>query len=146
MYRHTQIGWVTLLSLLAATVYCMVFALVLRDEPGVQAITIPMAVLFGVLTVMFATLTVTVADGEVELVFGPGPIRKRVRLAEVSSCREVSNPWWWGWGIRFTPHGWLFNVSGGQGVEISLKGGGAFRIGTDDPEGLCRAIRENLPR
>jgi len=54
----------------------------------------------------------------------------------------VKNPWYYGWGIRFTPHGWLYNVSGLHAVEIELKNGKKYRIGTDVPENLEKAIRE----
>ncbi len=38
------------------------------------------------------------------------------------------------------PWGWMFNVSGLDAVDIELKDGGRFRIGTDEPEELVRAI------
>jgi hypothetical protein len=41
-----------------------------------------------------------------------------------------------------TPHGWLYNVAGRGAVEITLKGGRRFRIGTDEPERLCYAIQQ----
>ncbi|MEJ2284164.1 MAG: hypothetical protein P8X85_11275 [Desulfobacterales bacterium] len=42
----------------------------------------------------------------------------------------------YGRNIRLTPHGWLFNVSGLHAVEIPLRSGKKYRMGTDDPEGL----------
>ena len=41
-------------------------------------------------------------------------------------------------------NGWLFNVSGLQAVEIFLRSGKKYRIGTDEPERLVEAIRANL--
>jgi hypothetical protein len=80
-------------------------------------------------------------DGEsVRVWFGPGVIRKRIALAEISSWRAVRNPWYVGWGIRAGPRGMIWNVSGFDAVELDLAGGRHFRIGTDEPEVLVRAI------
>lgn len=42
---------------------------------------------------------------------------------------------------RMTPHGWFYNVSGLSAVEIKLKTGIKYRIGTDVPQELEEAIR-----
>ena len=38
---------------------------------------------------------------------------------------------------------WLWNVSGFRAVELVFKDGKRFRIGTDEPESLIRAIENN---
>ena len=43
-----------------------------------------------------------------------------------------------------TPHGVLYNVSGFDAVEIKLRTGKKFRIGTDVPQELDAAIRQAL--
>lgn len=55
----------------------------------------------------------------------------------------MKNPWYYGWGIRLPPHGWLFNVSGLDAVEIELAFGRTFRVGTDRPGELAEAIQKN---
>jgi len=57
----------------------------------------------------------------------------------------VKNHWYYGWGIRLTPHGVLYNVSGFYAVELRLRTGKEFRIGTDVPQELDAAIRQALP-
>jgi hypothetical protein len=52
----------------------------------------------------------------------------------------------WGWGIRLTPRGWLFNVSGLDAVELTMTTGKHYRIGTYDPMGLARAIDRVIER
>ncbi|MDY7014940.1 MAG: hypothetical protein SVX43_15355 [Cyanobacteriota bacterium] len=64
-----------------------------------------------------------------------------MRFGHDTEAVAVKNPWYYGWGIRLTPRGWLFNVSGLDAVEISLNSGRHFRIGTDRPRELERAIR-----
>ena len=53
----------------------------------------------------------------------------------------MRNLWYYGWGIRYTPHGWLFNVSGLDAVELELKNGRTWRVGTDEPVELLAAIQ-----
>jgi hypothetical protein len=89
-------------------------------------------------------LTVEIADGELRVIFGPGWSARRERIHDVESVRAVRNPWWYGWGIRFTPHGTLYNVSGRDAVEVRLRSGKQFRVGTDEPEALERALREAI--
>jgi hypothetical protein len=87
---------------------------------------------------------VVIWEEELEARFGPGPIRKRFKLNEIESCQVVKNHWYYGWGIRLTPHGVLYNVSGFHAVEIKLRTGKKFRIGTDVPQELEEAIRQAI--
>jgi len=139
-YRHTQIGTLTL-SALGAGVLIVAAILLVRGPVG------PLPVVLAILvvsTVLFASLTVEIQGGVLTARFGPGPIHKRVPLATIRSCRVVQNPWWYGWGIRLTPHGWLYNVSGFGAVELTLHTGRQLRIGSDEPERLCQAIDQAL--
>jgi hypothetical protein len=58
----------------------------------------------------------------------------------------VKNQWWWGWGIRLIPGGWLYNVSGLDAVELKMKNGRVYRIGTDEPRKLAEFIQAKLGR
>jgi hypothetical protein len=136
-YRHTQFGS-------AIVVTCGAIALVLL----VAALSSPVRSLWIACVVLlisgafFSTLTITIEDGILRASFGPGLIRKRVKLADVASVRPVPVRWWYGWGIHLTPRGWLYNVSGWKAVEITLRNGRRFCLGTDEPENLQKAIQE----
>jgi hypothetical protein len=91
---------------------------------------------------LFGSLTVEVDREAIRLRFGVGLVRKRIPLAGFRSWREVRNPWSAGWGIRLFPGGVLWNVSGLDAVELVLADGRRFRVGTDEPAELVRAIRE----
>lgn len=139
-YRHTQIGWL-LLGILGV-VSLVVLSLV--ATAGLDLVLlIPLAIVLLVLTV-FSTLTVSVTDEVLEAKFGVGPIRKRVTLADVRGFRVVRNRWYYGWGIRYIPGGWLYNVSGLSAVELRLRNGKLVRIGTDEPEALRLALSRVL--
>ena len=89
---------------------------------------------------LFSSLTVIVDDQAVRWHFGPGFWRKSIALDEISGVRSVRNKWWYGWGIRITPHGWLYCVSGLEAVELQTADGKTLRIGTAEPERLRLAI------
>jgi hypothetical protein len=109
---------------------------------------IPLILLAPLAVALFLTLTVRVTVAEVDVRFGPGWIGKTIPMNEIMSVRQVENPWYWGYGIRFwgdaEGSGWLYNVSGPHGVELRMRDGSRFRIGTDDPHGLEAAIKEAL--
>jgi hypothetical protein len=136
MYRHTQIGYLTLIVLLVAALG--IFALGPRSP---LPVTIAVAVLLLISAVLFSSLTVEISDGELRIHFGPGFWRKRYALTEVAGADVTRSSWWEGWGIRITPRGMLYNVSGTDAVEIKLRSGQRLRIGTDEPEALAQALR-----
>ena len=70
---------------------------------------------------LFDSLTVKVSRTYISLKFGIGIIRKRFSVVDVLNAAIVRNRWYYGWGIRLTPHGWLYNVSGLDAVEIHLR-------------------------
>jgi hypothetical protein len=99
-------------------------------------------VLLLVAMVVYSSLTVVVTDEALEARFGPGLVRRRYQLVDIASSKAVRNHWYYGWGTRFTPHGWLYNVSGLDAVEVEFNTGKTVRIGTDEPEALDGAIQE----
>jgi hypothetical protein len=94
--------------------------------------------------VLFHSLTVVISGDELVMQFGLGVIRKRFKLNEISSCQTVRIPWYYGWGIRTTPQGTVFRVSGFDAVRIRLITGKEYLIGTDVPRELEEAIRQAI--
>ena len=80
--------------------------------------------------------------------FGYGIFRKRFELKEIASAKAVKNHWYYGWGIRvwFRPRMVIFNVSGFNAVEIKMKNGKLYRIGTDEPKDLEYAILQSIEK
>ncbi len=137
-YEHTQVGYLVIAAMAAV----MVLIGVVLANAGINWIAIAVLVIIAVALVLFSSLTVVIWEEELEARFGPGPIRKRFKLNEIESCRVVKNHWYYGWGIRLTPHGVLYNVSGFHAIELKLRTGKKFRIGTDVPQELEEAIRQ----
>ena len=139
-YEHTQVGY----FIIVAIVVAMVAIGIILAITGFNLIAIAVLVVLAVALVLFPSLTVVVWKEELVVQFGPGVIRKRFKLNEIESCRAVKNPWYYGWGIRLTPHGILFRVSGFHAVQIKLITGKEYLIGTDVPQELEEAIIQTI--
>ena len=140
-YRHTQIGYL-LIILYGGVVIFIGYLNVLKGFNNLFAL----AALIVLLVVLkfFSSLTVTVDDQVIKIQFGLGVFPKVFQLKDIESCAAVKNPWYYGWGIRYTPRGWLFNVSGYSAIELQMNNGKRYRIGTDEPDRLASAISEAL--
>ena len=139
-YKHTQVGYLIIVVMAAV----MVLIGIVLANAGINWIAVGVLVVIALALVLFSSLTVVIREEELEVRFGPGLIRKRFKLNEIESCQVVKNHWYYGWGIRLTPHGILYNVSGFYAVEIRLLTGKKYRIGTDVPRELEAAIRSSL--
>lgn len=106
------------------------------------AITAIMALILFILA-SFGWLTVSVDEQQVAIKFGWGIFRKKLSASEIASVAQVKNHWYYGWGIRlwFWPKTWIYNVSGFDAVEIRMKNGKIYRVGTDEPKKLETVIR-----
>jgi len=140
-YRHTQVGYLIAAAMAIAAIVVIVSILRQFAWPGMIVLGILLAV-----GVCFCCLTIQITDGLLVWSFGPGILRWKVRIEDIASVEPVRNCWCYGWGIRYTPHGWLYNVSGLWAVEIRLRNGKVFRLGTDQPEILAKALMDQVVR
>jgi len=137
-YEHTQIGHVIIWSLVAIILIASGGLISHRTPPIIVSIVLLVCL------VLFYRLKITIQEDFLCASFGPGIIRKRLRLAEIVECEPIRIRWWYGWGIHLTPRGWLYNVSGFDAVAITLRDGKKFAFGTNDPHGLAAAIRDSI--
>ena len=139
-YKHTQIGYL-LITLYSIVVLVLGYFNIMANF---HPLTLIGLIIILIILGTFSRLTVTVDDQIIKIQFGFRIIRKTFPLKEIEACRVVRNPWYYGWGIRFTPRGWLFNVSGFSAIELRMKNGKLYRIGTDEPNNLAKALNEVL--
>ncbi len=139
-YRHTQIGYI----IIAALVLVLLLITVVMALSVFSWIAFAGVCVLVICLLSFSFLTVMIQDNTLNVRFGPGIISKKFYLKDIQSCQVVKNRWFYGWGIHLTPHGWLYNVSGLSAVEIRLRSGKTYRIGTDVPSELEQAIRKNI--
>ncbi len=137
-YEHTQVGYLIIVAIAAA----MVAVGTILAAIGTNLIAIAVLIVLAAALVLFPSLTVVISEEELLVQFGPGVVHKRFRLNEIESCQAVREPWYYGWGIRLTPDGVLFRVSGFHAVQIKLVTGKRYLIGTDVPQELEEAIRQ----
>ncbi|MDO9033697.1 MAG: hypothetical protein Q7U51_00640, partial [Methanoregula sp.] len=139
LYERTQRGSL-IIGAISAVIIIILTSMYLF---GIVWVTVFVLGIMIVVLAIFSTLTVSVGNDNLRIRFGPvGLIRKSWPLADIDSVMAVTNPWYYGWGIRFTPHGRLYNVSGYGAVEVRLISGKTFRIGTGEPDALCTAIEK----
>ena len=103
-------------------------------------------VLILLILASFATLTVSIDETYLRIKFGYGIFHKRFVISDIVSVMHVKNHWYNGRGIRLWlwPKMWIYNVSGFDAVELLMKNGNVYRIGTDVPGELEAAIRAVL--
>jgi len=155
MYQHTQSGtliWILcLLSLILLLVGVFMSMNHLKQVgaiyPSDQTILLRLlGIMFvmGMTLALFFRLTVSVDEHYVRAVFGIGIVGKRIPLADIIAIQSVTNPWWYGLGIHIIPGGWIWNISGKKAVELKLKNGRLYRLGTDEPEALEAALKARV--
>jgi len=150
-YKHTQTGYLILAVTLVVLVLFAWTHITARAEPpsynsGTNfAMTATMTLILFILA-SFISLQVIIEGKYLRIKFGYGIYQKKFSLGDIMSAKTVKNHWYYGWGIR----GWLwpkmciYNVSGFDAVEIKLKNGKTYRIGTDEPEKLEQAILHSI--
>ena len=144
-YVHTQPGTLNRAVFGAFVLVFVVLAILMgNDDPTAMWVMLMMCGILVIALALFHALTVEIRHGKLRIRFGIGLIRKTVEVKDIETVEAVRNRWWYGWGIRLTPHGWLFNVSGLDAVQVGLRNGRSYRIGTDEPEKLCAALKEAM--
>jgi len=114
-------------------------------SPPVRPFGYGFALLFVLLALSFATLTVRDCGARLALRFGPLPLfRRSVPYASVRGVRVARSDLVDGWGIHWLPgRGWIWNIHGRDCVGLDLEGG-RLRIGTSDPEGLAALVAARI--
>ncbi|MDD5556713.1 MAG: hypothetical protein PHN82_05615 [bacterium] len=135
-YRNVQIGNALIVILGAGII---ILANLLNAYGFRASIFVILVVLLAALALLHS-LTVEVDDRSVLASFGPGLVRRRIPLDAIAEVRVERAPWYYGYGIRWTPMGWTFRVSGSHVVQLVLRDGRRFCIGTPEPEVLARAV------
>lgn len=139
MYEHTQLGYVTVPILVVIALLAGVFAA--QSDSGISkwaSLAVSVGLFVG--AVLFSSFTVSVNEQGVRFFFGPGFWEQRIPHEDIEQVRIVRNPVWYGWGVRYTPDGWVYTVSGLRAVELTTVNEDRIRIGTDEPQAFKHAL------
>jgi len=147
MYRHTQFGKVvaagTAVGLVAAVL--MTLSLSPATLAAAKWSVVALYAIIAAAFALFSTLTVEVDAREIRVRFGVGLFRKTVALADIRRCEVLRTKIWWGWGLHWTPSGWLYNVSGREAVRLEFASERPLMIGSDEAQALKAAIDARRP-
>lgn len=142
-YKHIQIGYPIIIATSILFAFFIWIQLTARSEPssidsGTNFLFTGIMTLITLVLFSFSTLTVTIDQKNLTIKFGFGVFRKKFKIEDISSINKVRNPWYLGCGIRFLPWPkmWIYNVSGYDAVELKMKNGNIYRIGTDETDEL----------
>ena len=148
-YKHTQISYLMIVVTLAVFVLFAWAHITSRAEPpsvdsGTNLLVTSIMVLILFVLASFTTLTTSIDETSLRIKFGLGIFKKAFPLNQIASAHSVKNSWYYGWGVRvwFWPYMWIYNVSGFNAVEIVMRDGRIYRIGTDTPKELETAIKQ----
>jgi hypothetical protein len=139
-YQHRQRGTLVLTTMGIAAVMIVVLFAVADDLPLAAAI-VP-AVVIALLMLNFGSLSTHIEGQNLHIALGIGWIRRSIPLSTVTAAEVTQTRWFYGWGIRLTPKGWLWNTSGFNAVQLTYDNGKHFLIGSDDADGLATAIEK----
>jgi hypothetical protein len=143
LYAHTQRSLPIGILFGAAGIGTIVLALARKGTStgaGPRLTMLAAGVVLSASAVVFSSLTVRVEAGRLSWFFGPGIARKSVPLSAIAHTEITRTSVLNGWGIHYTPRGWLYNVGGRRAVLVKLREGSQFLLGSDEPETLDRAI------
>lgn len=100
---------------------------------------------FGFILLIFYNLTIFIKGKVIHAKFGIGIIHIKIPVEQLHETAIVKTPWWYGWGIRVTPQGMLYNVFGKQAVKVKYTGKRRTRtvlLGSAEPEELLKHINQ----
>jgi hypothetical protein len=143
-YKHTQIGYLIIFVMFG--VFILFWTVLFQAGYDIFVTAIMLFIL--VVLISFTSLSVTIDKEYLRIKFGYGIFKMKFLLKEINTAKTAKHHWYYGWGIRlwFWPRMLTLNVSGFDVVEITMKNGKIYRIGTDEPKKLEQAISQALRR
>ena len=112
--------------------------------------TVPFLILMGLflfIIPLFYKLTIKIEGTTLRLIYGIGIIRINFRIDELLDVETIRTPWYYGWGIRVTPKGMLYNIQGSKALRVKYRKNGKNKkvmIGTPEPELLKAYLEKNM--
>ncbi len=128
--------------LITGVLIALIFLSMLADDRLVAAFVMIGLYILGL--ALFYAFTIEISEGKLNFWFGIGGIGKSYSLNEIQSIEEVENPWYYLWGVKSIPGGWLYAIAPGSAVEIGFKNGKTIRLGTNQPGKLKQVIDDAI--
>lgn len=114
-----------------------------QKHPILLFIIIILSLLAGLWFFCMKLTTIINQDG-IEVNYHYIPFAKRkISWSEIEKIEVITySPFWeyGGWGVRWSPNGWCYNVRGKNGIKITYYNKDVFLIGTQVPEQMQQII------
>ena len=97
------------------------------------------------LMVGLSDLHVTITPGWLHLRFSPFFVNQHIPLVELAEFKAIRYQFWRaGYGIHYAPlaYGWVYNISGLDGIQLRLADGRRMLIGTQRPQEFVNALAQ----
>ena len=147
-YNHVQVSYIFFIWFILLVPFLLLFfeGLSVVNFPNKSQLLISSLVLLVAAIPLFSisSLRIQIFEGILRWRFGLGLLKKERLIANIESASPVRNKWWYGWSVRILPHCILYNAWGLDAVEIVFTDGSRLRLGTDEPETLCRTIQKAI--
>lgn len=142
MYRNTQFAWVIWL-LLAFIASFTTLAIYLT---GTNIAFVGFLVILAIVAFIFYGLTVEVNPQQQTLSwwFGPSVAKITLKFDDIDYVQPVKNSLRHGLGMRISTDGWVYTVAGFDALEVVMKDGTKYRVGTNDKTKLVAAMESKL--
>ncbi len=143
-YSKSQTGWI-IIGLMSAIIILIVLLYIFQWGTNTLSLMPFLALLsiFSFLMLLFYQLTVELDGSVLKVIYGIGIITIRFRIDELLDTEVIKTPWYYGWGIRITPKGMLYNIYGPDAVRIKFTHNGkkkSIMVGSPEPEKLQHAL------
>lgn len=145
MKTYTQYGTVCigLFLVVLAPIFIQIFDTGYSQRTDSTALLV-IAIILVFALLNFHKLVIRIDGRSISFRFGIGLFGRRYPFSEIKSCRPARNNLLYGYGIRLTQYGWLYNVSGFKTIEIHLKNKDIIQIGTNKPQEICKLIEDKI--
>jgi hypothetical protein len=148
LYREFQFSWLLFGIIVPIQILITILYIYkMGDNPMPGQAYIAVTAVMVLVVLLFYGMTTTVERSRIKVSFGIGLISKTIETSRIKDVSTVKSPWYYGYGIRLIPNGWLYNVSGPHAVELRfVDKKRVIRIGTKNPVQLKSELDSRVVR
>lgn len=137
VYKEQQVGVIPITIFGLSTIGMLYLGYLF----GYNIIFVLLTIFFFVVTVVYSNMLVTVTEEFITIRIG-WVLQQQIPMAEVSGLDNHDTALLSDWGIRPLGKGWLYSIAGSTAIEIHMRDGTMFVVGTNTPEKLLNSIKE----
>ncbi|PCK32608.1 hypothetical protein [Pseudoalteromonas piscicida] len=144
MYKNIQFAWVIWLFL----AFIASFTVLAIYLTGSNLAFVAFLVILSLVAFIFYGLTIQVDKQQQTLSwwFGPSVAKMTLQFDDIEFVQPVTNSLRHGIGMRISTDGWVYTVAGFDALEVVMKDGTKYRLGTNDQANLVKAMESKLKK